>query len=288
MSEYRHFIAYMYEYEDGKKTKNAGFVKVNMRNEICRIQLKIRSGRKELMQCQIYGFFHEGEWLYGILMGRAVMRGGSCECTVTTTENIFQEQGYSFAQISGVWIQAESEEKQPGGLFLTVWDERPVDSRKLTTEHFTEKKKDETESEAEPEADGKKEVEEQQELEAQNRQGDLPEKCSLSSRWEQFQFQYPHMMPFADDEITECIQIAPKDITFLGEKERVYAVSPFVQQKYMKYHHLMLGRHENGEYILAVPGLNRGTQDQNLAAMYGFSEYKAAEEKEFGYWYHFL
>lgn len=28
MSEYRHFIAYMYEYEDGKKTKNAGFVKV--------------------------------------------------------------------------------------------------------------------------------------------------------------------------------------------------------------------------------------------------------------------
>ena len=56
----------------------------------------------------------------------------------------------------------------------------------------------------------------------------------------------------------------------------------------MKYHHLMLGRHENGQYILAVPGLNRGTQDRNLAAMYGFPEYKAAEEKEFGYWYHFL
>lgn len=54
--------------------------------------------------------------------------------------------------------------------------ERPVDSRKLTTEHFTEKKKDETESEA----DSKKEAEEQQELEAQNRQGDQPEKYSLS------------------------------------------------------------------------------------------------------------
>ena len=142
MSEYRHFIAYMYEYEDGKKTKNAGFVKVNMRNGICRMQLKIRGGRKEPMECRIYGFFHEREWLYGILMGRSVMRGGSCECTVTTSENVFQEQGYSFTQISGVWIQAETEEKQPGGLFLTVWDERPVDSRKLTTEHFTEKKKD--------------------------------------------------------------------------------------------------------------------------------------------------
>ena len=50
MSEYRHFIAYMYEYEDGKKTKNAGFVKVNMRNGICRMQLKIRGGRKEPME----------------------------------------------------------------------------------------------------------------------------------------------------------------------------------------------------------------------------------------------
>ncbi len=57
MSEYRHFIAYMYEYEDGKKTKNAGFVKVNMRNGICRMQLKIRGGRKEPMECRIYGFF---------------------------------------------------------------------------------------------------------------------------------------------------------------------------------------------------------------------------------------
>ena len=92
-----------------------------------------------------------------------------------------------------------------------------------------------TESEAEPEADSKKEAEEQQELEAQNRQGDQPEKYSLSDRWEQFQFHYPHMIPFTDSEITECIQIAPKDITFLGEKESVYVSSPFVQQKYMKF-----------------------------------------------------
>ena len=43
MSEYRHFIAYIYEYQNGDKKKNAGFVKVNIRNGICRIQMKIQT-----------------------------------------------------------------------------------------------------------------------------------------------------------------------------------------------------------------------------------------------------
>ena len=56
----------------------------------------------------------------------------------------------------------------------------------------------------------------------------------------------------------------------------------------MKYQHLLLGLHQNGRYILAVPGLNRNTQDRNLAAMYGFPEFKETGEESFGYWYHFL
>ena len=55
----------------------------------------------------------------------------------------------------------------------------------------------------------------------------------------------------------------------------------------MKYHHLLLGKHQDGRYILAVPGLNRNVQDRNLAAMYGFPEFKKTEEEN-GYWYHFL
>ena len=307
MSEYRHFIAYIYEYEDGKKTKNAGFVKVNIRNGVCRMQMKIQSSKKERMECRIRGFFHEGEWLYGIPMGNLRMRGGLCEGQTVTQESVFQEQGYTFAQLSGLWIQAENEEKQPAGTFLTVWDERPVDSRRLTMEWPED---DMGKSDAKWPEVGMKDrdagqaghiagmenamknaaqsLEHVQELEAQNLQPEQTVGCSLSNRWEQFQLHYPHAKPFADEEITDCIQIAPKDITFLGEKERFYAISPFVRQKYMKYRHLLLGVHEDGRYILAVPGVNRGIQDQNLAAMYGFPEYKEAEEKEFGYWYHFL
>ena len=235
------------------------------------MQLKLQSSVKELTECQICGFFHEGEWLYGIPMGNLKMRGGICEGNVVTAESVFQEQGYTFAQISGLWIQGRNMENQPDGTFLTVWDERPADSEKLTMERPEESRSGAV-----------------QEVEAQNLQPGQTDRCGLVNRWEQFQLHYPHTKPFGDDEITECIQIAPKDITFLGEKERYYATCPFVRQKYMKYQHLLLGVHENGQYILAVPGANRGIQDQNLAAMYGFPEYKEAENKEFGYWYHFL
>lgn len=303
MSEYRHFIAYIYEYEDGKKIKNAGFVKVNIRNGVCRMQLKIQSSKKEMTECQIMGFFHEGEWLYGIPMGSLRMRGGICEGQVVTQEKVFQEQGYAFTQISGLWIQAKNEEHQSVCTFLTVWDERPADSRRLTMER---PESDRGEADTEQAEKGMGEHDERlaehmagvenamrnftegQEVEAQNLQSGQMGRCGLANRWEQFQLHYPHTEPFADEEITECIQIAPKDITFLGEKERFFATCPFVRQKYMKYQHLLLGVHENGRYILAVPGVNRGIQDRNLAAMYGFPEYKEADAEEFGYWYHYL
>ena len=289
MSEYRHFIAYIYEYEDGKKKGNAGFVKVSMRSGVCRMQLNIHSGRKELTECRIYGFFHEEETLYGILMGKAGIRGGICNSTVVTQEKVFLEQGFSFAQVSGLWIQAGKNENEISASFLTVWDERPVDGKKLITERpvihqeNTETITLQQDKNTENPAEG-----DDQELEAQNQEQEPTQMHSLHDRWEQFQYHYPQVTPFADNEITECIQIAPKDITFLGEKERNYAVCPFVRQKYMKYHHLLLGLYENGKYILAIPGLNRGIQDRNLAAMYGFPEFKETEDASFGYWYCFL
>ena len=37
MAEYRRFISYMYLYEDGRKTINSGFVRVENRDDQCRI-----------------------------------------------------------------------------------------------------------------------------------------------------------------------------------------------------------------------------------------------------------
>lgn len=272
MSEYRHFIAYIYEYEEGKKLKNVGFVKVNIRGETSRMQIKIKTGTRENAIYTVYGFFHEEPWIYGIAAGKIGMKNGICENGLLVKETVFEERGYRFSDLSGLWIQRDGEQEAKK-YFMTVWDERPVNGKTFVTE-LPQK---EEEKKAEPQVQAAKEIEVQE----------MPEH-TLKDRWEQFQFHYPQVTPFDDDEIVQCIQITPKDIAFLGGKEMTFCASPFVRQKYIKYRHLLLGLHKKGRYVLAVPGINRNIQDQNLAAMYGFPEYKEASEGTFGYWYHFL
>ncbi len=128
---------------------------------------------------------------------------------------------------------------------------------------------------------------------------------SLYLRWEQFQNHYPQIFPFADEEITQCIGIAPKDISFLQKEEWHFAKNTFVRQAYMQYHHLLLGCHKSGHFVLGVPGECRSMQDRHMAAMFDFpyfkerkqcfengGEVRAADQRgskePSGYWYHFL
>ena len=48
MPEYRRFIAYFYEYIDGKKQKNAGFAKVELRNGMWRILFRLNTENRTI------------------------------------------------------------------------------------------------------------------------------------------------------------------------------------------------------------------------------------------------
>ena len=43
MADYHRFVAYIYEYVNGKKMQNTGFAKIELRNAICRIQIDRKS-----------------------------------------------------------------------------------------------------------------------------------------------------------------------------------------------------------------------------------------------------
>ena len=69
MSEYRRFIAYFYEYIDGKKQKNAGFAKVELRNGMWRILFRLNTETEPLRPVRAYGFVREQGWQLGLYMG---------------------------------------------------------------------------------------------------------------------------------------------------------------------------------------------------------------------------
>lgn len=51
MAEYRRFISYMYLYENGRKTINSGFVRVESRNGQCRLSIHMSGIYHSVANC---------------------------------------------------------------------------------------------------------------------------------------------------------------------------------------------------------------------------------------------
>lgn len=364
MSEYRRFVSYIYEYRSGKKEGNCGYVKVEVRNGICRLRLHLQPGRKAGDTLQVYGFVRGQSRIFGSLLGSVNARNNMYEFQLNSPASAIGSSGYAVDDLRGIWLRGGESEN-----YITVWDDEPV-----LVEQFSEQPKaapgeiserpeaalgqlseqpeaavrqlSEQPEEMIRESSGQPGVEREAQSEDMGTQspdaqpedtgaqlGDtsvqgqeanavtpvIPDETmddnacgrereewtdgSLWARWEKFLAHYTHLHPFADDEITQCICIALKDLSFLKREEWQFSQNTFVRQGYMRYHHLLLGCHKNGRFVLAVPGTD-DAQEKHMARMYGFLYYKetpslnadcevrAADERTTvgpkGYWYCFL
>lgn len=322
MPEYRRFIAYIYDYYQGKKGSNRGYVKVEIRGGVCRIGLHVQPmGKVGADPLQVAAFVRQGERLRSIPMGTAVPKGNAWEYQGSTPANAFFGSSYGAGEIRGLRMTCGADN------YITVWDDGPALPEMFAREESpaqaaargetgTENREKqeaarETEEspaqavarkEAETEAAGKKAAElssmpgqgsdvqaagaggvsEQREAREQDvKVSDRPGAAqALALRWDQFLWHYPRIAPFADDEITQALSIAPKDIAFLSRTERLFCQSPFVQRAYARYHHLLLGQHRDGGFILGVPGECMSMQDRHFARMYGFPYFKAVHARQ--------
>ena len=69
MAGYRRFIAYVYDYESGKKGSNCGFIKVEVKDQQCSVEIHLHCpGLPENVKCNIYGFTRKDGLINGILL----------------------------------------------------------------------------------------------------------------------------------------------------------------------------------------------------------------------------
>lgn len=134
MSEYRRLIAYFYEYIEGKKRKNTGFAKVELRNGTWRILFRLTAPVHPRPPVEVYGFVRTGDVLLGLPMGN--MRAGRemMEEWAYHDDTLWMGK-YRLSDFSGIWIRSGD-----GRHFITVWDEEPVDVERFVTELPTESK----------------------------------------------------------------------------------------------------------------------------------------------------
>lgn len=348
MPEYKRFIAYFYEYIDGRKKKNAGFAKVELRNGMWRILFRIRTDQIPESPIQVFGFVRERGYLLGFLLGN--MSSGY-EISEEWAYGADKELGYGkyrFENLSGVWMQSGD-----GRKFITVWDDDPIDVQKFVlkipepyevraekepeimaegiaeriaeeileveSEQYIGKKAERLEEEKsikhseelkaenseetmeESEAENSKEAMEESEEEsseetmerAEHENNEKVMKQSIAENCEEEPWikelfcRRKHVQPFADSQLHDCIQILPCDLMRFQQKGWQIGRSSFLQHGFYQYHHLLLGKNADGDYVLGVPGIWT-SQEQYMSQLFGYSKFLRSKVYDcgriFGYW----
>ena len=122
MAEYRRFVAYVYEYQKGKKGRNCGFIQVEAREALCRMEVHILCpGLTPRVKCEIFGFVRNAGLMDGILLGSCVTEENRADCLVETERNNMGNSGLALEKIGGMILLTEN-----GAFFGTEWDDQPI------------------------------------------------------------------------------------------------------------------------------------------------------------------
>lgn len=130
MAEYRRFISYMYLYEDGRKTINSGFVRVENRDGQCRILIHM-SGiyNSENDVYQVYMLMRESGGYIGIAVGEVQIRQQTGEMEIVMDSAHLMGTEYGLERVSGMVLLGEK-----GSVYGTRWDDEPLETDKFVNE----------------------------------------------------------------------------------------------------------------------------------------------------------
>lgn len=122
MSGYRRFIAYVYEYQQGRKGAGKGFIKVEAKNSVCRIRYKLAGifGKGE-GTAEVIGYVREGDRCRGVRLGRWTSAGSSAEFEQELDEENLNGSGYSLDDLCGLLLLTDM-----GEVYGSGWDDRPL------------------------------------------------------------------------------------------------------------------------------------------------------------------
>ena len=126
MADYHRFVAYIYEYVNGKKMQNTGFAKIELRNAICRIQIHIQNIRMLDGKTEVFGIVRQPKESRKnnpiiLLIGEGQTQGSGFDRRFTVPEEPFVEEACRFEQVCGIYIRSQS-----GRNWMTVFDDEPI------------------------------------------------------------------------------------------------------------------------------------------------------------------
>lgn len=271
MAGIKRFITYIYAYENGTKGINAGFAKVEIRGNECRIEVHLRGTPIRMGMDQVYLFKVEGGQMLAFPMREMRMIKGSGDYGTIIKADQIGGSEYSFAEMDGMVFAGEE-----GAIAMTRWTEgKPFAVKTENIKLWEPPRFDADEKEAE-------------ELHATEMpMRNIFPKFVWVDTWERFKNTYPYFT-LPEDKNVECVRIELKDLRELPRKYWYLGNNSFLLHGFFNYRYLVLGKLEEDKWFIGVPGIYQ-QQERVMAAIFGFPEFMTTDHiNQFGYWYHTL
>lgn len=305
MAGYRRFIAYVYEYQDEKKGNGKGFIKVESRDGICRMQYKLSGVCADTdVPAKIYGYIRREESCEGVLLGECNLAGGNIQFEQEMTSQNIGGSLYSLENLCGLIILTDS-----GIMYGSGWDDKPIRLGEILLPKEAMRKEEEEEIAVEPVLEDEEmetaETEQAVQQEIIEEEENLEERA-IENQEENFQEEPPEPQMaeqsvekseepavFRDHAFCDCRKINPGDFKMLNRKDQGLLYNNFLRHGFSRHGFVILARREeDDQYILGIPGYYE-RQEALMANMFGFPYFKEAGRDRngtqgFGYWYRFI
>lgn len=272
----RRFIRYLYEYEQEKKMRNVGFVKVEQDVDQCVIHVHGKGFRMEenAQGLRVYLFWNTEDKCIGIPQGVTEVSGPAVNWQLCyTPEDVGKKENYDF--VNGIILKDVN-----GHWYAAVWNDDVVNVCRMEMWKMEEDSVQGEETECkkglaqDEETECKKETLQDEESESGKLEDDLEKEACLGGK---------------------VRKIQRKDMVCLPRCEWRHANNSFLIHGYYNYHHLILTVRDD-RLKLGVPGVYH-PQEEKAAESFGFPEFIPAEEldlkltdeekndrEKFGYW----
>ena len=312
------FIRYLYEYRNGRRVQNVGFVKVEESDDSAVIQIYGKgfpaAGDQAL---EILLFYPEGNQIIGVPMGE--FQGARQMSGYQLIYDSSDVGGWdNFRRIEGV-ILRQNHSQMPR-LYMSTWQERPVDVSNMVerrtqkeelvmdAESRMERSKMESPEPTQMEDSRMSELQSESQSESQMENPRMEETQSepqmRSSQMSESQMENSRMESSESSQMGEgdsyqespvVFKIGRQDLVALPRNEWKLANNHFLMHGCRNFHHL-LSFEKDGECWLGVPGIYH-PKEQSAAHAFGFGQFMKPEEGdvmlsedehtsngEFGYW----
>ena len=280
----KRFVTYLYEYERTIRGRNVGFIRNDIRNDCCRMEIHIRGLERIKEKAPIFIIVRDSECI-GIPAGEVVISQGVGNACLELRGNRIGKTDYSVNNIQAVIVRYNG-----GKMLMGCYVQHPAGD--LLSGTFTKWEAQATPASPTPDPDAARGVDSnsgdlypnsQNDLGIESNSGDLYPYANNSQGTEA---KAEEICPTSEEAAQSPIykRIAITDIRSLPSRNWHLCNNSFLVHGFFCYHYLILktiNAPDGAKMYLGVPGIY-ASQERMMALLFGFNDFEIATDNMMG------